>query len=254
LSKSSAWELVAYVILPYIALAVFVLGHVWRYRFDRFGWTSRSSQLYERRWLLVGAPLFHYGALLAILGHAIGLLLPKSATEAMGIPEWLYHGFSKVAGTTAAILIILGLTVLTLRRMGNDRVRGVTGVVDWIALGLLWVMIALGFGVTVIYNVLGPDYNYRETVSVWMRGIFTFRPDIADISVAPLIYRVHAIVAWVFLALFPFTRFVHFWSVPVWYLTRPFVLYRRRVRPRALSPGESRAWRRFGRDSTGPTM
>jgi nitrate reductase gamma subunit len=34
-----------WLIFPYIAATSFVLGHVWRYRFDQFGWTTRSSQI-----------------------------------------------------------------------------------------------------------------------------------------------------------------------------------------------------------------
>jgi len=242
-----AWQVVAFVALPYAALTVFVVGHVWRYRFDRFGWTSRSSQLYERLLLLVGAPLFHYGAILAILGHALGLLVPKSFTAALGIPESLYSGFSKVAGSIAAVLVAIGLIVLLARRLGNDRVRHATHTVDWVAMALLAIVAGIGIGVTVGYNVLGPGYDYRETVSVWMRGVFSFRPAIEEIATAPSIYQIHAVAAWLFLALFPFTRFVHFWSAPVWYLTRPLVVHRREAVLSELSPGESRTWRTFGR-------
>ncbi len=254
MNAQHAWQVVAFVALPYAALTVFVVGHVWRYRFDRFGWTSRSSQLYERRLLLVGAPLFHYGTLLAILGHATGLLVPASWTAALGVPESLYSAFAKTAGTTAAVLIAAGLTVLTTRRVSSDRVRAVTTRVDWVAIALLWLMIALGVGVTVGYNVLGPGHDYRETVSLWLRDLFLLRPDVSDIAAAPWIFQVHATVAWLFLALFPFTRFVHFWSAPVWYLTRPFVVYRRRRGQMAISPGESGAWHTFGRSSTGPRL
>ena len=45
--------------LPYIAFTSFALGHFWRYRNDQFGWTTRSSQLYENRLLRLGSPLFH---------------------------------------------------------------------------------------------------------------------------------------------------------------------------------------------------
>ena len=38
-----------WVIVPYLCLATFAVGHVWRYRYDKFGWTTRSSQLYEDR-------------------------------------------------------------------------------------------------------------------------------------------------------------------------------------------------------------
>ena len=40
-----------WVIVPYLCLATFVVGHFWRYRYDKFGWTTRSSQLYEDRLL-----------------------------------------------------------------------------------------------------------------------------------------------------------------------------------------------------------
>jgi len=162
--------------------------------------------------------------------------------------------FSKVAGTTAAVLIVIGLVVLTVRRVGSDRLRGVTSAVDWVAVTLLWVMIVLGVFVTVGYNVFGPGYDYRESVSLWMRGIFSLQPDVSDMAAAPWIFQLHATVAWLFLALFPFTRFVHFWSAPVWYLTRPFVLYRRRRAGLVLAPGESRSWQTSGRVNRGPRL
>src|SRR5699024_3692370 len=65
----STWELWWWVILPYLALATFVVGHVWRWQHDKFGWTSRSTQLQERRLLKWGAPLFHYATFAAIFGH-----------------------------------------------------------------------------------------------------------------------------------------------------------------------------------------
>ena len=132
--------------------------------------------------------------------------------------------------------------------------RTVTSAVDWVAITLLWVMIVLGVLVTVGYNVFGPGYDYRESVSLWMRGIFSLHPDVSAIAAAPWIFRVHATVAWLFLALFPFTRFVHFWSAPVWYLSRPFVLYRRRQGQVVLSPGESRSWQTFGRLNRGSKL
>ncbi len=247
MNAQNAWQLLAYVILPYVALAVFVLGHIWRYRFDQLGWTSRSSQLYERRLLLLGSPLFHYGALAAIGGHALGLLVPASWTTAVGITTDDYEIISKVAGTSAVLLCLAGLVILTVRRAARDRVRLATDRMDVVALGLLWIMIVLGFGETIIYNTFGPGYNYRLTVSVWLRGIFSLHPNVADVAHAPTIYQLHIIVAWLFLALFPFTRFVHFWSVPIGYLTRPFVVYQRRRQTAILSPGETAGWQTTGR-------
>ena len=57
---------------------------LWRYRYDKFGWTTRSSQLYENRLLRIGSPLFHFGMLGVVGGHVIGLLVPQSWTDAVG--------------------------------------------------------------------------------------------------------------------------------------------------------------------------
>ena len=74
-----------WVIVPYVCLAVFAVGHWWRYRYDKFGWTTRSSQLYESRLLRLGSPLFHFGMLGVVGGHIFGLLVPQSWTDAIGI-------------------------------------------------------------------------------------------------------------------------------------------------------------------------
>ena len=51
-----------WVIFPYIAMAVFVVGLIWRYRYDKFGWTTRSSSLYEGKLLRIASPMPSPGA------------------------------------------------------------------------------------------------------------------------------------------------------------------------------------------------
>ncbi len=223
----SAPTLLLWVILPYVSLTIFVAGHVWRYRRDQFGWTTRSTQLHERRLLKWGSPLFHYGVLAAVGGHVIGLLVPESFTRAIGVPEWLYRDFSATAGTLASVAIVAGLAILLYRRVADPRVAATTTRID-VAMYLLMVaIIALGIVETVGVNLIGGGYDYRATVALWFRGIFAAHPDPSLMTSAPLVYQLHAILAWAFLALWPFTRLVHAWSAPVWYLWRPFVLYRR---------------------------
>ena len=67
-------DIFLWVIVPYLCLATFAVGHFWRYRYDKFGWTTRSSQLYEDRLLRIGSPLFHFGMLGVVGGHVIGLI------------------------------------------------------------------------------------------------------------------------------------------------------------------------------------
>src|SRR3954462_901131 len=96
-------DVILWGVLPYVALAVMIGGTIWRYRYDKFGWTTRSSQLYESRLLRIGSPLFHFGILVVIFGHIIGLLIPESWTSAVGLSQEGYHIQAVALGTIAGI-------------------------------------------------------------------------------------------------------------------------------------------------------
>src|SRR5438552_4280004 len=111
-----ATDLLLWVIVPYVSMAVFIGGHFWRYRYDKFGWTTRSSQLYEKPLLRIGSPLFHIGILAVAGGHVVGLLIPENWTGDVGISEGLYHGASLTLGTFAGVATVAGMAILTYRR------------------------------------------------------------------------------------------------------------------------------------------
>ena len=79
----NALDVLLWGVLPYVMVVVLVGGTIWRYRYDKFGWTTRSSELHESRLLRIGSPLFHFGLLVVIVGHVIGLIIPKSWTDAV---------------------------------------------------------------------------------------------------------------------------------------------------------------------------
>jgi nitrate reductase gamma subunit len=220
-----------WIVLPYACLAVFVAGHVWRWRRDQFGWTTHTSQLLENRLLRLGSPLFHLGAFGVIAGHAMGLLVPASFTEFAGISEHTYHVVSVTGGTITGVMLLVGLVLLIARRFVSGRIRRVTTTMDKILYAALAAMVVLGMSGTVVINLFGEGYDYRETIAVWFRGIFWFRPDPALMTGAPLVFQLHAIGGFLFLALWPFTRLVHVWSAPLAYLWRPYVVYRGRRSP-----------------------
>lgn len=220
-----------WVVLPYACLAVFVAGHIWRWRQDQFGWTTHTSQLLENRLLRLGSPLFHLGAFGVIGGHAMGLLVPASWTHAMGVSEHTYHVVSVTGGTITGVMLIAGLTLLIARRFVSGRIRRVTTTMDKILYAALATMVVLGMSGTVVINLFGEGYDYRETLAVWFRQIFWFQPDASLMTSAPLVFQLHALGGFLFLALWPFTRLVHVWSAPMAYLWRPYVVYRRRRGP-----------------------
>lgn len=224
----SRTDLLLWIVLPYVSMTVFVVGHVWRYRHDQFGWTTRSTQLLERRRLRAGVLLFHFGFFAVLGGHALGILVPASVTERLGVSEDAYHAVSVTAGTASGVVMSAGFLLLLARRATDRRVRATTTPTDRLTYLLLGVMLVTGMYATVGENLLGGGYDYRETVAPWFRGLFTLDPDTSLIAGAPLVYRVHAAGAWLLFALWPFSRLVHAWSVPLGYLGRSQILYRSR--------------------------
>jgi nitrate reductase gamma subunit len=229
-----------WVVVPYVSIAVFVLGTIWRHRYDRFGWTTRSSQLYETAVLRWGSPLFHFGILLVLIGHVGGLVIPKSWTEAVGVSENAYHLAAAYVGTVAGVCTLLGMAILILRRRLVGPVFAATTRNDKAMYVVLAAVIVLGLVATVRANVLGSGYDYRETVSPWFRSLFYLRPDPDVMADVPVGFQAHVLSAFALFAAWPFTRLVHAFSAPVGYLTRPYVVYRSRdARPglRAARPG-----------------
>ncbi len=236
-------------IIPYVSLALMIVGLIWRYRYDKFGWTTRSSQLYESRLLRIGSPLFHYGIIVVFLGHIIGLVIPQSWTDAIGIDEHAYHWVALSAGGIAGLATLVGVGILIYRRRRTGPVFIATTWNDKWMYVLLVATIVAGLSTTVIGMTptgTAPDANYRETVSPWFRDFWSLQPDGSLMAAAPTQFQVHVAIALVLFAIWPFTRLVHVFSAPVWYLFRPYVVYRSRsaARQNALlgSAPQRRGW------------
>ncbi len=234
-----------WVVFPYICLTVFVVGHVWRYRYDKFGWTTRSSQLYENRLLRIGSPLFHFGILFVFLGHVMGLAVPKAWTDAVGVSEHLYHLGAVTIGTAAGLATVVGMVILIYRRRTVGPVFSATTKMDKFMYAVLAIVILLGMANTVVANALS-NYDYREGVSIWFRGIWRFQTYPNLMANAPISFQLHGLFAMFLFALWPFTRLVHVFSAPVGYLTRPYIVYRSRDDRGLGSHRPRRGWERIG--------
>jgi nitrate reductase gamma subunit len=223
-------EVLLWVVFPYIAAASFIVGHILRYRYDQYGWTSRSSQTYESRLLRWGSPLFHYGMLAVIAGHVVGLLIPREWLEFFGITEHLYHLGATWLGTAAAVVTIAGLVILLSRRGAVRRVARVTSPMDIVMYVFLAGSILLGTIAVLQFQVLGAGYDYRGSVSPWIRSLILFQPDVSLMAGVPLAFQLHVLCSTALFLIWPYTRLVHVLSVPIWYLFRPYVVYRSRDR------------------------
>ncbi|GAA2796522.1 respiratory nitrate reductase subunit gamma [Saccharopolyspora taberi] len=230
--------------LPYVAFAVFVVGSVWRYRHDKFGWTSRSSQLHESRLLRLGSPMFHYGLFMVLGGHVLGLLVPKELTELVGVTDSMYHVLSLVAGGVAGLAVVVGLGILLWRRWNTAAVRKATTPGDRITFVVLALVVLAGMWVTGIDNGINGPYDYRASVSPWVRSILLLQPEPGLMAGAPLSYRMHALLAFALFMLWPFSRLVHAFSAPLHYLFRPYIVYRSRTGDKIGTRAPDRGWER----------
>ncbi|EOM76788.1 respiratory nitrate reductase subunit gamma [Rhodococcus rhodnii] len=230
-------------VVPYVVLAIVVVGTWWRYRYDKFGWTTRSSELYEKRLLRVASPLFHFGILVVIVGHVIGLVIPQSWTDAVGISEHAYHLQAAVLGAIAGVATLVGAALLVYRRRTSGPVFSATTVNDKIMYLVLIAAIVAGLAVTFL-GVDGSQGNYRETVAPWFRSIWILQPRGDLMAESAFSYQLHVTIAMVLFALWPFTRLVHVFSAPIAYLFRPYIVYRSRDDARPGTPVGSAPRRR----------
>lgn len=238
-------DLLLWGVVPYVSIALLVAGTVWRGRFDRFGWTTHSSQLHESRLLRIGSPLFHFGMLFVVLGHVVGLLVPKSWTDAAGLSDHAYHLVALATGTVAGVAAAVGIGILVHRRFTVPAVRRATLRSDHVMYACLLGAMALGLTATLLNSAGMTDgYDYREGISLWFRSLFTFTPDHHLMAAAPLAFKLHVLFGFVLFALIPYSRLVHMFSAPLTYLFRPYVVYRRRDPELLANRRPERGWER----------
>ncbi|NRD79649.1 respiratory nitrate reductase subunit gamma [Bacillus sp. BRMEA1] len=216
-----------WVVLPYIVLTIFIGGHIYRYQRDQFGWTSKSSELLEKKLLRVGSNLFHWGIIFVFFGHVMGLLIPVELYESMGVSEHQYHLIALIGGIPAGVAAAIGIIILCYRRISVRRLVATSSTGDWISLLLLTIVILTGISATFL-NVDPKGFDYRTTIGPWLRGILTFRANAISMNSVPIWFKIHILAVLGIFAVWPFTRLVHVFSVPLRYLSRSYVIYRKR--------------------------
>ncbi len=245
-------DIVLWGVLPYVVIAVLVGGTIWRWRYDQFGWTTRSSQLYESALLRLGSPLFHFGILVVLIGHIVGLLVPKSLTDRVGLSQEAYHVQAVALGGVAGVATLVGVAILVYRRRTTGSVFAATTRNDKTMYVVLVAAIVAGLATTLLgAKATGDAHNYRLTVSPWFRSLFVLHPDVSAMARADGAYHVHVLIGMLLFALWPFTRLVHAFSAPVAYLFRPYIVYRRRQVAPAGAPTSRVARRGWDRIDSG---
>jgi nitrate reductase gamma subunit len=225
---------------PYLAVTVLILGSILRFDKDQYSWRAQSSQFLRRRQMMLGSNLFHLGVLVLVVGHFVGLLTPINVFDAVGITHGAKQWTALVAGGLAGIAAFVGASLLLHRRLFDARIRRSSSFGDIGVLVLLWLQLAVGIATT-FWTMQHLSGEEMVLFMGWAQGILTFDPDAADLIVdVALVYKLHIILGLLLFLITPFTRLVHVWSIPIWFLFRPgwqIVRSLAPVRPRAVPPG-----------------
>ncbi len=206
---------------PYLAVTVLIVGSILRFDKAQYSWRSQSSQFLRRKQMLIGSNLFHLGILALLGGHFVGLLTPIGVFDFFGVG----HGFKQmtalVVGGIAGVAAFIGASLLLHRRVFDPRIRRSSSKMDILVLLLLWLQLALGLATT-WWTMKHLDGSEMVLFMGWANGLLTFNPAAADLIInAYWVYKLHIILGLTIFLITPFTRLVHVWSIPLFFLLRP---------------------------------
>ena len=213
---------------PYLAGTVFLVGSLLRFDHGQYTWKTGSSQMLTSRNMRLASNLFHVGILVIFFGHLVGLLTP----------HWVYAPFMSAGtkqviailiGGIAGVMCLVGGAMLAHRRLTNPRVRASSSPMDTVIIVLLVVQVTLGL-LTIIPALGHLDGGVMLQLAHWAQSIVFFQGGAAGyLDGVGLIYKLHILVGLTIVLVFPFTRLVHVWSVPLGYVTRRYQIVRRRA-------------------------
>jgi nitrate reductase gamma subunit len=206
---------------PYLAVTVLVLGSILRFDANQYSWRSQSSQFLRRRQMVLGSNLFHLGILILLAGHFVGLLTPINVFDAAGISHGFKQTAALVVGGIAGVAAFVGCSLLLHRRLFDPRIRRSSSWGDILVLVLIWLQLVLGIATT-WWTIQHLDGSEMVRFMGWANGILTFDPQAPELlREVALVYKLHIILGLTLFLITPFTRLVHIWSAPIWFLLRP---------------------------------
>ncbi len=220
-------NVVLFVVFPYVAVTLAVVGSLGRYFMNRFSFSSQSSEFIEKDRLFWGSTLWHYGIRPTLLIHLGGFTIPRVMAFFHSTPDLLY--LTELVGKVFALMAFAGIGILIFRRLSTTKVRLLTTPMDWIVLVLLLNQVFLGLWTAFFYR-WGAAW-FIQTATPWVQSLALLNPQPQYVTSLPWVPKLHFLNAILLTALFPFSRLVHLLTFPITYLWRRFqvVIWNRRV-------------------------
>lgn len=214
-------------LLPYLAIAVFVVGMGYRIRvwfntpqpgkmtlYTNQSESKAKSVLAEAllfpslfkgdKTLWFFAWVFHVTLALVFLGHLrviTGLL--DSVMLSLGMSPQAINTMSSVSGGAAGVILLATAALLLFRRVVQQRVREISSFSDYFALLLLLAIIVTGNQMR-----FGEHFDLAET-RAWASSLLVFSPKVPGNSA----FLLHALLAQVLIIYIPFSKVLHFGGI-----------------------------------------
>lgn len=208
-----------FIAFPYLALTLAIGVSLYRRRVRPYSYSSLSSQLLENRKLFWGSVPWHYGITLILLAHLLAALLPGAAAWLLGNNIRLL--VLELTGIALAFYAFFGLIVLIIRRLPTgSRARRVTSYMDGILMAFFLVQVGTGLSIA-IFDRWGSLW-YLQTAVPWFWSLVKFHPEMSTVIALPGFVKLHFVLGFAIILLFPFSRLVHLIMFPFKYLWRPY--------------------------------
>ena len=182
------WNMLLFVIFPYVAIVMAIVGTVYRIVRRPFTVSSLSSQLLEGRKLFWGSVPFHWGIVLILLAHFVALILPAGIEVWNRVPIRLY--LLEITGLALALWALFGLGMLIYRRVGVSKIWAVTTRMDLVVLGLLLLQVITGILIATVYRF--GSYWGTGVFVPYVQSLFILQPRPELIAPLPFILQFHA--------------------------------------------------------------
>ncbi|SDW69327.1 respiratory nitrate reductase subunit gamma [Thiocapsa roseopersicina] len=203
-------------VFPYVALTLFFVVPFIRMVYRPFGMSTRASGIFHGQGILgLAAHFLHWGIFLAFFGHLAGLI-----GGLLGWGSWVGAFFWMA--TLGGVFAIVGSVIALVRRTLIPEMRAMSQPDDYIV--HLFLIAILGVA---IYQALGHRiWGVSFTAAPWFASLWRLSPQPELMASAPLLSKIHILLAFAFAAYFPFTKLIHAWTLPVNYLVRPYQVLR----------------------------
>lgn len=204
--------------LPYAALLIFLVGSIFRYRNQPFSVSSLSSQILESRILYWGSHAFHIGIIALFFGHLIGFLFPKGVIAFTGQPTRLL--IIEISAFAFGLLSLFGIATLIYRRIAVPKLKTVTSKMDVVVYLLILIQVISGLWIA-YFDRWGSAW-FAISLAPYLKSVFLLTPNYETVAAMPFSIKLHVASAFVFVAMVPFTRLMHFLVFPFVYIPRAY--------------------------------